>query len=66
MTKVVVNSGACGFTVAVKAEKGSDKKVLVFLDTACEMVRKMQEDIAAVDRQRSTSSMSPVRYRRPS
>lgn len=50
MTKVVVNSGACGFTVTVKAEKGSDKKILVFLDTACEMVRKMQEDIAAVDR----------------
>jgi hypothetical protein len=50
MTKVIVNSGACGFTVTVTAEKGKDRKFLVSLDTACEMVQKMQADIASVDR----------------
>jgi hypothetical protein len=50
MTKVIVNSGACGFTVSITAEKGKDKKILISLDTACEMVKKMQGDIASVDR----------------
>lgn len=50
MTKVIVNSGACGFTVTITAEKGMEKKVLVFLDTACEMVRKMEKDVASLDR----------------
>lgn len=49
MTKVIVNSGACGFTVTVTAEKGNDRKVLIALDTACEMVQKMLADIATVD-----------------
>ena len=49
MTKVVVNSGACGFTVTITAEKGNEKKIVVALDTACEMVQKMLADIATVD-----------------
>jgi hypothetical protein len=49
MTTVVVNPGACGFTVTIKADKGKDKKVLISLDTACEMVQKMLADIATVD-----------------
>ena len=49
MTKVIVNSGACGFTVTITAEKGKDRKVLIALDTACEMVQKMLADIATVD-----------------
>jgi len=49
MTKVTVNSGACGFTVTITAEKGKDKKILIALDTACEMVQKMLADIARVD-----------------
>ena len=49
VTKVIVNSGACGFTVTVRAEKGKDKKVQISLDTACEMVQKMLADIATVD-----------------
>jgi len=49
MTTVFVNSGACGFTVTIKAEKGKDKKILVALDTTCEMVQKMLADIARVD-----------------
>jgi hypothetical protein len=50
MTKVIVNSGACGFTVTIKAEKGKDRAIAVSLDTACEMVQKMQGDVATVDR----------------
>jgi hypothetical protein len=49
MTKVIVNSGACGFTVTVTAEKRKEKKIAVSLDTACEMVQKMLADIATVD-----------------
>jgi hypothetical protein len=49
MTRVIVNSGACGFTVTITAEKGKDKKIALSLDTACEMVQKMLADIASVD-----------------
>jgi hypothetical protein len=49
MTKVIVNSGACGFTVTVTAEKGNGKKIALSLDTACEMVQKMLVDITSVD-----------------
>jgi hypothetical protein len=50
MTTVVVNSGACGFTVTVKAEKGKERTISLSLDTACEMVQGMLGDIATVDR----------------
>lgn len=50
MTTVVVNSGACGFTVTIRAEQGKEKKIAITLDTACEMVQKMLADIGAVDR----------------
>jgi hypothetical protein len=49
MTTVIVNSGACGFTVTITTEKGQEKKIVVALDTACEMVQKMLGDIALVD-----------------
>jgi hypothetical protein len=49
MTKVVVHSGVCGFSVTVTAEKGKDKKVLVSLETECEMVKKMAEEISVMD-----------------
>jgi uncharacterized protein DUF6951 len=50
MTKVIVNSGACGFTVTISAVKGADEKIAVSLVTDCEMVKKMLEDIAVLDR----------------
>ncbi len=49
MTKVIISSGACGFCVEVSAEKGKDRKIHITLETECEMVRKMLEDIAAVE-----------------
>jgi len=45
----VVDAGACGFTVTITAKKGKDKKIQVSLDTECEMVKKMEEDISILD-----------------
>lgn len=49
MTTVVVNSGACGFSVTIQAMKGKEKKIALSLDTPCEMVQQMLADIATVD-----------------
>lgn len=50
MTTVIVNSGACGFTVTIRTGKNAGGKITVSLDTDCEMVKKMLEDIAVLDR----------------
>ncbi|GAB4423103.1 MAG: hypothetical protein OHK0032_18300 [Thermodesulfovibrionales bacterium] len=49
MTKAVVNSGICGFSVTVTAEKGEGKKIHISLDTECDMVKKMAEDISSLE-----------------
>jgi hypothetical protein len=49
MTKVVIHSGVCGFSTTVAAEKGKDKKILISLETECEMVQKMAEEIAVLE-----------------
>jgi hypothetical protein len=49
MTKVIVNSGACGFTVTIRTEKAEGGKITVSLETDCEMVKMMVEDIAVLD-----------------
>jgi len=49
MTRVVVHSGICGFSTTVTAEKGKDKKILISLETECEMVEKMAEEISVID-----------------
>ncbi len=50
MTTVIVNPGACGFEVTITAEKQPDGKIAVSLDTKCEMVKKMLEDISVLDK----------------
>ena len=45
MTKVKVNSGNCGFSVLITAEKMNGKIVNISLESECEMVMKMIEDI---------------------
>ncbi len=50
MTKLIIHSGACGYTVTVKAEKGQGGKITISLETECEMVKKMLADIAVLDR----------------
>lgn len=49
MTKVSVNSGICGFSVLIAAERDKNKKIRIYLDTECEMVKKMLEDISTLD-----------------
>ncbi len=50
MTKVIIHSGACGFVVTIQAEKIEGGKIAVLVDTDCEMVKKMIDDIAVLDR----------------
>lgn len=49
MTKVTIHPGICGFSVTVTAEKAEGKKVRISLDTECEMVTGMREDISELD-----------------
>jgi hypothetical protein len=49
MTSVTVNAGACGFTVIIKAKKGAGKKMHISLDTECEMINNMENDISLLD-----------------
>ncbi len=50
MTTVIVNPGACGFEVTITAEKQPDGRIAVSLDTKCEMVKMMLEDVAVLDK----------------
>jgi len=50
MTKVKVQPGSCGFSVSIRADKGPGKAISVAVETDCEMVRKMAEDIKTLDR----------------
>jgi len=50
MTKIIINAGACGFTITVRAVKGEAGKISVTLETECEAVKKMAEDLAVLDR----------------
>ncbi len=50
MTKVKVQPGSCGFTALIKADKGPNKTISVIIETDCEMVRKMAEEIKTLDR----------------
>ncbi len=50
MTKVVIKAGSCGFTATVTAEKGPDRRIRLTIDSDCETVRKMQADLAELDR----------------
>ncbi|OGW58250.1 MAG: hypothetical protein A2Z09_02445 [Nitrospirae bacterium RBG_16_43_8] len=58
MTKVVVNPGICGFPVTVIAEKREGKKIHISLDTECEMVKKMAEDIASLEMMASFTGLA--------
>ncbi len=49
MTKVLIHSGVCGFSTTVTAERDKDKKILISLETECEMVKNMADEIAALD-----------------
>jgi len=50
MAKVVIRSGACGFVTTVTAEPGPDKSVKITIESDCEHVRKMQDDVRTLGR----------------
>jgi hypothetical protein len=64
MTKVKVNSGNCGFSVLITAEKVNGKLVNISLESECEMVMKMLEDISSIEmRQLFTNHINNPVYR---
>ncbi len=51
MTKVVVTSGICGFLATITAAMQDDgKHIAITLDTECEMLEKMSEDLVSLDK----------------
>ena len=49
VTKAKVYAGACGFTAVIKVEKISKMKVRIHLITACQDLRKLNDDFTEVD-----------------
>lgn len=49
MAKAKVYAGACGFTTVIKVVKIDKMKVKVHVISACQDVRKLNEDFAEVD-----------------
>ena len=50
MTKVVVDSGACGFTAVIRAGKGPERTVEITVESGCEMVQRMAAEITRLGR----------------
>lgn len=50
MTRVVIESGSCGFTTTVVAERGADGAVRLTVESGCEMVRKLGADLTELQR----------------
>ncbi len=51
MTRVVVDSGICGFSATVTSVMEEDgKRISVTLETDCEMVQNMSGDLASLDK----------------
>ena len=48
-SEVEVTSGICGFKTRIKAEKAEGRQIRVSLESDCEMIMKMQEDVAELD-----------------
>ncbi|NIM04855.1 MAG: hypothetical protein GTO55_02795 [Armatimonadetes bacterium] len=48
-TEVEVTSGICGFKTRIKAVKGDGKNIRLSLVSDCEMVARMQEEVAELD-----------------
>ncbi|MEJ2323924.1 MAG: hypothetical protein P8Y77_03885 [Nitrospirota bacterium] len=48
-TEVEVTSGVCGFKTRIRATKAGKRKVRLEIESDCEMVARMQEDVAELD-----------------
>jgi hypothetical protein len=51
MTRVRIESGICGFSTLITAEKLKAGKIRITIESECEMVRKMEEDFSILDLQ---------------
>lgn len=49
MTKAKVTAGACGFTSVIKVNKIGKMKVQVQIISACQDLRKLNEDLSEID-----------------
>jgi hypothetical protein len=49
MTKVRINSGVCGFTATVTAEKVDKRKVRITIESDCEMVQNLASELPVLD-----------------
>lgn len=49
MTRVTAQPGICGFTVDIIAQKGENRSVRLTVETECDMVKKMAEEIPPMD-----------------
>jgi len=49
MIKVIINPGNCGFSVDVTVNRKKDGKAAISIDTECEMVLNMLDDISLLD-----------------
>ncbi len=50
MTKVVVTSGACGFTSVIRAKKAPQRAIDISVESGCAMVRQMAAEITRLGR----------------
>ncbi|HEY6000885.1 MAG TPA: hypothetical protein VI078_16480 [bacterium] len=50
MTKVTVNSGACGFTSVIRATKGPERTVDITIESGCAMVQKLAAEVTRLAR----------------
>jgi len=50
MTRLVVHSGACGFSAVVRAEKGPERTMDIAVESGCAMVQKMAAEITRLGR----------------
>jgi len=48
MVKVRIHCGACGFSTTVTADKREEKEVQITLESECERVRRMSDDISTL------------------
>ena len=49
MTRVMVNSGICGFITTIEVEKVDKRKVKVVVSSDCEMVSELGESLIELD-----------------
>jgi hypothetical protein len=49
MTKIKVNAGNCDHSVLVTAQKSDGNELTISLDTECDMIMKMADDISSIE-----------------